>query len=204
MVRIRALALGVCAALVMSVVPPSPARGCTGATPSFADAVASSRAIARVVVTEVDAYLTGAAETFVVVRTLKGQLPDTYRLDDPRTGICGDSIGYYVGLDGEAIVAFGIPWYDTVVNPAWVAGDSVTEPLTGYGSWPPPEGVTTLDELEALIVASLPDTALPAPRSPLVGYVIILFGAAGFAYLGGRRRSAMVDTGNETALESAH
>ena len=155
---------------------------CTGEQPTFAEAVVNADAIARVVVDDVTEYgEPPAGETFRVIRVLKGELPEHVRLDDPRTSLCGDTIGTFAPEGSEVIVAFGVPFYETLVNPAWKATDSNTEPVTGAGA-PAPAGVASLDELEMLIRASLPDTAVAAgTRSApalVVGSLSLLAAAA--------------------------
>lgn len=175
------LAFGVLCAMLG---PAAPAVACSAEQPSFEVAIATASAIARVVVEEVAEYgEPPAGETFRVVRVLKGQLPAEVHLDDPRSGLCGDSIGYYAPAGSEVIVAFGVPFYDTLVNPAWKATDSRVEPVIGFGA-PTPEGIATLDELERVILAALPDTAMPVAGggdAPLVGGVLLLLAAASIA-----------------------
>lgn len=160
-----------------------PAHACTGEQPTFAEAIAGADAIARVVVTDVTEYgEPPAGETFRVIRVLKGVLPDEVTLEDPRTTLCGDTIGWLAPEGSEAIVAFGVPFYETLVNPAWRATDSRTDPVIGSGA-PAPTGVASLDELEALILSELPNTATPASgagagHAALVGGGLLLLGAA--------------------------
>ena len=158
------------------------ARACTGEQPTFADAIGGADAIARVVVEDVTEYgEPPAGETFRVIRVLKGELPGEVNLDDPRTGLCGDTIGRFAPEGSEVIVAFGVPFYETLVNPAWKATDSISEPVIGLGA-PAPAGVASLGELEELIRAALPDTATAAgtrstPAS-VVGPLLLLAAAA--------------------------
>lgn len=143
------------------------AAACTGEQPTFAEAVANADAITRVVVEDVTEFgEPPAGETFAVVRVLKGDLPDKVQLDDPRTGLCGDTIGYYAPVGTEVIVAFGVPFYGTLVNPVWIETDHPVEPLTGLGA-PAPDGVASLDDLERLIVATLPNTSVEADARPV-------------------------------------
>ena len=157
------------------------ALACTGEQPTFAEAIAGADAIARVVVTDVTEYgEPPAGETFRVIRLLKGELPEQVNLDDPRATLCGDTIGRFAPEGSEVIVAFGVPFYETLVNPAWKATDSATEPVIGSGA-PAPAGVASLDELEALILAALPNTATPAAgagQAALIGGWLLLLGAA--------------------------
>lgn len=174
--------IGLAAVTVIALaVTPSATHACIAEQSSFAEAIAGAAAIARVVVEDVTEYREPpAGETYRVVRVLKGQLPDHVQLDDPRTGLCADTIGYFVPEGTEAIVAFGVPFYDTLVNPAWKATGHPVEPVIGFGATTP-EGVATLDDVERLILATLPDTALPliaGGRAALFAGVLLLVAAA--------------------------
>lgn len=150
-------------ASVSVILVASPALGCSGPVPTFTEAVAGADAIARVIVTDVTEYGEPAAgETFQVVRVLKGALPSSIQLDDPRSHGCGDTIGYYVGEDGEAIVAFAVPFHGSVVHPFWMETDDPVQPIYAM-VWETPEDARTLDDVERLILATLPDTAAPSP-----------------------------------------
>jgi hypothetical protein len=153
------------------------AHACTGEQPTFAEAIAGAEAIARVAVADVTEYgEPPAGETFRVIRVLKGALPDEVNLDDPRTDLCGDTVGHYAPEGTDAIVAFGVPFYDTLVNPAWILTDDPLRPVSGFGTTAP-ESVASLDELEQLILAAIPNTALAPPATndvTLIGGVALL------------------------------
>ena len=169
----------------------APALGCSGPVPTFTEAVAGADAIARVIVTDVTEYGEPAAgETFQVVRVLKGALPSSIQLDDPRSHGCGDTIGYYVGEGGEAIVAFAVPFHGSVVHPFWMETGHPVEPIYAM-VWETPEEVRTLDDVERLILAALPDTATPVDASmnpALLGGLMLLGSAMGVVARRLRRR----------------
>lgn len=157
------------------------AQACTGEQPTFDEAIVGASAIARVVVEDVTEYgEPPAGETFRVIRVLKGDLPHEVQLDDPRTGLCGDTIGYYAPEGTVAIVAFGVPFYGTLINPVWIETDHQIEPVTGLGA-PSPKNVASLDELEQLILTALPDTAMPVAgggSAAVIGGVVLLLASA--------------------------
>lgn len=62
-------------------------------------------------------------------------------------------------------MAFGVEHGGQTIRPAWVATGNIVDPV--YGASAIPGGVASLDELEARILARLPDTAMPASGSPL-------------------------------------
>lgn len=186
--RRSGLAVIVCVSLLAVA---EQAHACTGEQPTFDEAIAGAGAIARVVVEDVSEIgEPPAGETFRVVRVLKGELLDKVQLDDPRTGLCGDTIGYYAPVGTEAIVAFGVPFYGTLINPVWIETDHPIEPVTGLGV-PSPEDVASLDELERLIFAAFPDTAMPVAagggEAAVIGGVLLLLASA--ALLPRRRRA---------------
>ena len=162
----------------------APAQGCSGPVPTFSEAVGGAEGIARVIVTDVTEYGEPAAgETFQVVRVLKGALPSSIQLDDPRSHGCGDTIGYYVGEGGEAIVAFAVPFHGSVVHPFWMETGHPGDPIYAM-VWETPEQARTLDDVERLILAALPDTAIPVEASmnpALLGGLMLLGTAMGVA-----------------------
>ena len=165
------------ASLMVDVVPTS---ACSGPVPTFTETVAGADAIARVVVTHVSEYGEPAAgESFQVIRVLKGELPASVQLDDPRSHGCGDPIGYYVGESGEAIVAFGVTFHGSVIHPFWMETGHPVEPIFAM-VWETPTDARTLDDVERLILAVLPDTATPvdATGHPAVLGGLVLLGLA--------------------------
>lgn len=188
----RRMGLATAAALVVSLtVTGTPARGCSSTQPTFVEAIQGAQAIARVVVEDVTEYGEApAGETFRVIRVVSGQLPDEVHLDQPVTGLCGDTIGYYAPEGTEVIVAFGVPFFGATLHLAWMVVDHPIRPLAGIGV-PAPEDVDTLDELERLISATLPDTAATRDlgrAAALVGGVFLVLVAG--AVLGRRVRSS--------------
>lgn len=175
----RRIGLGV-VTVVALVIPADRAAACSADQATFEAAIAGASAVARVVIEDVSEYgEPWAGETFRIVRVLKGELPDRVHLDDPRTGICGDTIGGG-GPGREAIVAFGLPLFGRIVNPAWFVVDHPLRPVSGAGVTTP-DGVTSLDELEETILAALPDTAITAAGSrhaALIGGWLLLLAAA--------------------------
>jgi hypothetical protein len=182
-IGVRAGAAGWLACVSVMVVA-APALGCSGPVPTFSEAVAGAEGIARVIVTDVTEYGEPAAgETFRVVRVLKGALPSSIQLDDPRSHGCGDTIGYYVREGGEAIVAFAVPFHGSVVHPFWMETGHPVEPIYAM-VWETPEEARTLDDVERLILAALPDTAIPVEVSmdpALIGGLVLLGAAMGVA-----------------------
>ena len=168
------------ATLVALLLAPGVVHACSSDHPTFAEAVDGASAIARAIVTDVPAYgedRDSHAETYRVVRTLKGSLPDSVVLEEPFTSLCHDTIGGLVAPEGsEAIVAFDVAYFGQVIHPAWVAVDAPYNPSVG-GSAGAPETAKTLDDLETLIEARLPDTAfaLPSPIRPseLLGVALV-------------------------------
>ena len=116
------------ATLVALLLAPGVVHACSSDHPTFAEAVDGASAIARVIVTDVPAYgedRDSHAETYRVVRTLKGSLPDSAVLEEPFTSLCHDTIGGLVAPEGsEAIVAFDVAYFGQVIHPAWVAVDA--------------------------------------------------------------------------------
>ena len=166
--------------LVASVLAPGVVHACSSDQPTFAEAVDGASAIARVIVADVPAYgedRDSRAETYRVVRMLKGSLPASVVLAEPFTNLCHDTIGGLVAPEGsEAIVAFDVAYFGQVIHPAWVAVDAPYNPSVGGSAFAPDEA-KSLDDLEALIEARLPDTALASPSaiqpSELLGAALI-------------------------------
>ncbi len=157
--RVNRLSVIALAALLSLLAAPMAARGCSGPQPTFAEAVSGADAIALVSVEDVSSYGDPArGETYGVITVLKGSLPHTVQLDEPRTSICGDTVGLYAPEGTRAIVAFGVPFYDAILHTVWVETTDVVNPIVGSAAGP--DGLSTLGELEAAITAALPDTAM--------------------------------------------
>ena len=158
-----ALALGLLAAT------PSAVNACSSPHPTFVDAVRGARAIARVSIVErVNSYTADptTSRTYRVERLLKGTLPRLVTLAPDWTSLCHDRVGSYAeGSVGKTVVlAIDVRYYDQIIHPMWMT--HVSPGLWGTAGVPP--HVTTLDALEAAILAEigLPDTATneAAPR----------------------------------------
>lgn len=177
----RALLAGVALAVGLLAAMPSPVSACTGEQPSFLEAVRGARAIARVTIVEgFDTYTDDptTSETYRVDRVLKGTLPQTLTLAPAWTSVCHDSVGYNAGVeesDGKTIVlAIDMPYYDQTIHPMWMTYENGE--VGGSAGVPP--GVTTLDALEAAVLAVLapPDTATSgtAPdRTPTLPLLLV-------------------------------
>jgi hypothetical protein len=183
------------------------ARACSSERPTFEDAVRSATSIARVTITDRWEYGdTEVGETHRVVETLKGSVTETVHLEDPRGSLCGDHVADFVGEAPEAIVAYGVPFYDQVLSIAWAESQEAVSleyglrPMTG--STELPTTITDLDELEAAIRALLPDTALepPSPASTTVLGWMLFLAALATAYV---RVAARESPGTARASESA-
>jgi hypothetical protein len=108
---------------------------------------------------------------------LKGTLPQTVTLSPAWTSVCHDSVGYYAGVeesDGKTIVlAIDMPYYDQTIHPMWMTDENGDV----WGSAGVPPGATTLDALEAAVLAQLgpPNTATSegAPdRTPILALLL--------------------------------
>ena len=165
-------------ALGLLIAAPSGVSACTSEHPTFAEAVQGARAIARVTVVEgFETYTADptTSETYRVERVLKGKLPGLVTLAPAWTSLCHDSIGLYAeGAAGKSlVVAIDLPYYDQIIHPMWTTYG--TQGVSGSAGVP--SGATTLDELEAAIIAEpgLPDTSTdePLPRGAFpLGFTI--------------------------------
>jgi hypothetical protein len=183
--RSRSIVAAISLALTALWIGPHAARGCTGEQPTFEAAVAGASAIARVVVVEASEYGdSGLPERHRVVRSLKGNVSGEIVLDDPRTNGCGDRIGLYAPVGNEAIVAYGVPFFGATLHVVWV--DQVDDAHPVYGSSSIPDGLTTLDDVERAIRATLPDTAVTPTRFTWPGVVGGLLFSASIVLLGRR------------------
>ena len=179
-------------ALGLLIAAPSGVSACTSEHPTFAEAVQGARAIARVTVVEGFEVYTAdptISETYRVERVLKGELPGLVTLAPAWTSLCHDSVGYYAqeSVGKTLVVAIDLPYYDQVIHPMWTTYDSQGV----SGSAGVPSGASTLDELEAAILAELglPDTSTdePPPRGAFqLGFIIA---AALLAFIATMRRS---------------
>lgn len=183
--------LGVLAGLSLALVQPLTAVGCISDQPTFEEAIlgAGSVALVEVVDTPTDDSMSGL-QTLRVLQVLKGSLPGTLLLDNPRTGLCGDTIGFWAEQtkSSSLLVAFGVRFYQATINPVWgepAVGDSV------FGTAGVPAGATTLDDVVTAARELLPDTAMRSPASApdlrLVGVALLAVAAV----LGGRRYRAI-------------
>lgn len=131
---------------------------CSSEMPTFEYVLENASAIARVTVLEGrDADL---SETFRVDQVLKGRTGDTIVLQPARSGLCGDTVAFFIGAEGgkvgqTAILALDVPYFDQVIHPVW----GVIEGRLG-GSAHLPDGVHSLPELERAIAAAV---AVPPP-----------------------------------------
>lgn len=186
--RVRSGIAAFLATLGFVTVGAAEASACTGEQPTFAEAVAGASAIARIVLVDEPTDRTDdPGERHTVLRTLKGTLANEIELEDPRATLCGDRVGFWVDEGQEAIVAYGVEFYETTLNVTWAIVPDPVRPLGGSATIP--EGVSTLDDLERAIVAALPDTAVaPTTPAPTSGYGAILLAAS--ALIIGRWRFA--------------
>lgn len=167
-----ALGLGLLAAT------PSAVNACSSPHPTFVDAVRGARAIARVSIVEgSDSSMADptSSQTYRVERLLKGALPGLVTLDPDWTSLCRDRVGGYVeGSVGKtAVLAIEVRYYDQTIHPVWMI--DVSQGLWGTPGVPP--HVTTMDALEAAILAELglPDTSTneAAPRgAPPLAFIL--------------------------------
>jgi hypothetical protein len=126
---------------------------CTGEQPSFEQAVSDASAIVRVQATEPP----GDSQAVSILSVLKGTVQTPLMLDAPQMNLCGDRLTLPAG--SEAIVAYDVPYFETLLTVAWMeTGDPVVPIL---GSAHPPDDATSLDDVEAAILAELPNAAVP-------------------------------------------
>lgn len=198
--RIAAGTAAIVVAVVAAVLTSGTTIACSSESPTFEQAVRGSRAIALVRVHAAvidDAQGWRKQHTLTVIRVLKGALPPIVRPQDPAAGLCGDSIAFYSGeaastpVGAVAIVGFGMPYFDSVINPTWsMAAEGGPG---GSAAWP--AFVMNLEALETSILAATggPDQpgvvlAPPAPEGPWQIILLALAGVIGVIAVWRRRR----------------
>jgi hypothetical protein len=186
------------AALAAAVLAPPATAACSSDQPTFQEAIGGAVAIAVVRISEPELYdEMEPTQSFTVVTVIKGSLPETLTLPRPRTGLCGDTIGFWAkGMRRNTVlVAFGVPFYQTTINPVW------GEPRRGYpslfGTAGTPPGVTSLEELIAAVRDQIPDTSLPrgAADNRWLGVLLLTISI----WLAAGRRGTLVVRPNRSA-----
>ncbi len=146
-VRSLVVASAAMVALAVGFATPRSAAACSSDQPTFDQAMAGAQAVAIV---EVDLAANGEVQPGVpplrVVEVLTGD-PAPFLVGDPITGLCGDTIHYLFGDSARLIVAFGVPFYDQVIHPAWGRSDDGSL----FGTAGNPSGVDTIEGVEAAI-----------------------------------------------------
>lgn len=176
-------------ALGLVAAAPSAVSACSSDHPTFLEAVRGARAIARVTILEgFDIYTDDptTSETYRVDRLLKGTLPGLVTVAPAWTSLCHDSVGYYAGdeaSDGKTVlVAIDMPYYDQTIHPMWM----IDETQGVVGSAGVPAGVTTLEALEAAILAEVgvPATSTDEGEATGAAPLVALFAVALVAIVG--------------------
>jgi hypothetical protein len=155
--------VGVLVTLVAMMAQPSTAFGCSSDYPTFDEAITKADAVALVRVMNRGDPVLSRPNTIHVVQLLKGSLPETFVLDDPRTDLCGDTIAFWVEQADSPVVlvAFGMPFYDQTIHPLWA--ESRYHRPSIFSTASVPEGAATMDDMVAAVGRLVPNTALPAP-----------------------------------------
>jgi hypothetical protein len=172
--------------LFAAIALPSTAFGCSSDYPTFKEAITKADAVALVRVTDPGDPLLNRPNTIHVVRLLKGSLPGTFVLDDPRTDLCGDTIAFWVEQADSPVVmvAFGMPFYDQTIHPLWAESPHNAPSIFSTASVP--EGAATMDDMVAAVGLLVPNTALPSPRRGLEWLGVALLVASAVAMMARR------------------
>lgn len=135
------------AAVVLGIVArPSSVVACTSEQPTFDQAMAGAQAVAWVDVVNAAEGGVAGGPRLRVTEIVAGD-PAPFLAADPRTGLCGDTIHSLFGDGAHVLLAFGVPFFDQVIAPAWRRDE--TGGVSGTAGVP--FGVTTIEGLEAAV-----------------------------------------------------
>lgn len=135
------------AGLVVGFGAPRPVVACSSEHPTFEQAMSGAQAVAWVEVElAADGEVLPGVPPLRIVEALAGD-PAQFLAGDPRTGLCGDTIHGLFGDGARVIVAFGVPFFDQVIHPAWGRGDDGAL----FGTAGVPFGVSTIEGIEAAV-----------------------------------------------------